>query len=54
MQVFGKANMLLFLKSMENQDQPERTSRYKGTKSGTSYTYNRHKVEVNKLECINM
>lgn len=54
MQVLGKTNMLLFQKSVENQDQPGTVSRYKRTKSGTSYTCNRHKVEANKLECISM
>lgn len=47
--VFGKSNMLLFLKSMQNPGQPEKVFRHKGTKSGTSCTCKR--VEVNKLEC---
>lgn len=48
-QVFGKNSILLFLNSMENEDQPERVSRHKKTKSRTSCIYNR--TEVNKLEC---
>lgn len=50
-QVFGKSNILLFFKSMENQDQLEKVSRHKGTKSGTSGMYKGPRAEVNELKC---